>query len=265
MRSLLLVPSIMSMYDSEGAKRAWTAFKREFKKSYPSEEQHNHRWNIFEQNYNEIMNFNNRNWKTQMDINQFADLTDSEFKSMFLNLKQSSTKIRANYRCSEKFTPTGKSYASTVDWTTTNNPKKTVAVTAVKNQGQCGSCWSFSTTGSFEGQQCLAGNQNCKTWTGASEQNLVDCSTSSDQKLGRYYDLGCDGGWTPNGFYYIMQTNGIDSEKSYPYTSGETGKAGTCKYSGFLFIFNDAGCDCRVPWPNRNKALVLAYMKITSK
>ena len=53
MRSLLLVPSIMSMYDSEGAKRAWTAFKREFKKSYPSEEQHNHRWNIFEQNYND--------------------------------------------------------------------------------------------------------------------------------------------------------------------------------------------------------------------
>merc|ERR1712158_342252 len=62
-----------------------------------------------------------------------------------------------------------------VDWTSTNNPQNTVATTHVKDQGSCGSCWSFGGTGTYEGAQCLAGNYDCTSWNGASEQQLVDC------------------------------------------------------------------------------------------
>merc|ERR1712158_286336 len=95
-----------------------------------------------------------------------------------------------------------------VDWTSTNNPQNTVATTHVKDQGSCGSCWSFGGTGTYEGAQCLGGKDN------------------SD--LGNYYDMACNGGWIDNALYYIMATGYIDSEDSYPYVSGQTRTNGAC-------------------------------------
>jgi C1A family cysteine protease len=87
------------------------------------------------------------------------------------------------------------------------------AVTPIKNQGQCGSCWSFSTTGSVEGNLAIqTGNL-----TSLSEEDLVQC----DQ-----VDQGCQGGLMDNAFQYI-EKNGIAAESAYPYTSG-TGIRGMC-------------------------------------
>jgi cathepsin F len=83
------------------------------------------------------------------------------------------------------------------------------AVTGVKNQGQCGSCWSFSTTGNVEGQWFLAGNK----LVGLSEQNLVDCDHECMEYEGEdACDAGCDGGLMPNAFTYIIKNGGIDTE-----------------------------------------------------
>lgn len=91
------------------------------------------------------------------------------------------------------------------------------AVTPVKNQGSCGSCWSFSTTGSLEGAHFLSEGK----LESFSEQQLVDCSHDGNQ--------GCNGGSMEIAFTYY-ETNDAILEENYPYTSGTSRKAGTCEY-----------------------------------
>ena len=99
---------------------------------------------------------------------------------------------------------------TSVDWRTQG------AVTPVKDQGQCGSCWAFSSTGALEGSHFI----NTGELLSFSEQQLVDCATSY------YGNDGCNGGLQHNAFYYWEFYN-AETEQNYPYT----GKDGTCKYN----------------------------------
>tara|TARA_Y200000002_G_scaffold83245_1_gene66010 strand:- start:11759 stop:12841 length:1083 start_codon:yes stop_codon:yes gene_type:complete len=97
------------------------------------------------------------------------------------------------------------------------------AVTDVKNQGQCGSCWSFSTTGALEGAYYIKYGE----LDSFSEQQLVDCDTRKNGGK----DMGCNGGLMDNAFSWIEKNDGLCLEKDYAYVSGNTKKSGTCDTS----------------------------------
>ena len=106
---------------------------------------------------------------------------------------------------------------TSVDWRTKN------AVTPVKNQKQCGSCWSFSTTGALEGIYAIKRG----TLVSYSEQQLVDC----DYIRAGGTSLGCNGGDMKSAMEWIGKNNGLCTESAYPYVSGDTKTNGPCQKS----------------------------------
>jgi C1A family cysteine protease len=104
--------------------------------------------------------------------------------------------------------------AASIDWVSKGG------VTGVKDQGSCGSCWSFSTTGALES----AYKNKYGTLKSFSEQHLVDCDTRSNGGT----DMGCNGGLMDSAFTWTKKNGGLASEADYAYVSGTTKKAGTC-------------------------------------
>lgn len=161
------------------------------------------RFKIFSENSLLIARHNSKYAKGlvsyKLGMNQFGDLLPHEFAKMFNGFRGEHTARRGS-----TFLPPANvndsSLPETIDW------REIGAVTAVKDQGQCGSCWAFSATGSLEGQHFLKTGK----LVSLSEQNLVDCS-------GAFGNQGCSGGLMDNAFQYIKSNDGIDTEKSYPY------------------------------------------------
>jgi cathepsin L len=171
-------------------------FKLKYSKSYATSQEHDARLKIFSDNLDFVNNWDAEAKGFEVEINMFADLSVQEFVSLYTGLN-----ITKYYKpIEESFESNVRVEGDIVNWVQKG------AVTGVKNQGQCGSCWSFSTTGSVEGAHFLAG----KSLVSLSEQNLVDCSTSEGNE-------GCNGGLMDNAFKYIISNHGIDTEASYPY------------------------------------------------
>merc|ERR1712228_139549 len=181
-----------------------------------------------------------------MAMNQFGDLLHHEFTAI-MNGYQSRSKF--NYTGTDvplrgaKYLPPAHitSLPENVDW------REHGAVTPVKNQGQCGSCWSFSTTGALEAMHHRATG----VLTSLSEQNLVDCSR-------KYGNQGCNGGLMDAAFQYIKDNGGIVTEKSYPYE----GEDDQCRYNprykgawdvGFVDV--EAGNENALKLPSPPRAL----------
>jgi cathepsin F/cysteine peptidase B len=152
-------------------------------------------------------------------VNQFADLCADEFAVMLgARLPKSVSPNNTHVKSDLPKAPA----AGMIDW------RSKGAVTPVKNQGMCGSCWSFSATGNMEGQWFLAGN----TLVGLSEEELVQCDHNDC--------FGCQGGWMDMAFDWVTSNNGIDSEMDYPYTSGggDTGMCNTQKLQNVVAKVN---------------------------
>jgi len=146
-------------------------------------------------------------------VNEFADLSREEFRSQRLS--------KTVHSGSELATACLANGVDAVQLSTANLPsswdwRNHSVVNPIKNQGQCGSCWAFSTIGVIESQWALAGN----TLTSFSEQLLVDCSTGCCLEEGEdVCNAGCGGGWQWNAYVDIMSWGGVETETEYPYTA----------------------------------------------
>ena len=189
---------------------AFSSFQKNFDKRYDTLHELESRFDIFKSNLINIVTHNAdvRNNFT-MSVNQFADLTATEFKSQYLS---GLVHPVSAYGCGE-FTDNTAETPDMVDW------RDMGAVTSVKDQGQCGSCWAFSATGAVEGVMAISGEK----LTDLSEQQLVDCATGM-----AYGSHGCNGGLMDGGFKYVIK-NGQCADVEYPYTSGETKTGGDCE------------------------------------
>jgi len=156
------------------------------------------RYTVFKANMDKVALANKQKHSYTLGMNEMGDMTHAEFKAAKLGYN----KIDRSVLRSANACPVVKTPPAQVDWVAKG------AVTPIKNQGQCGSCWSFSTTGSVEGAVQIASGQLISL----SEQQLVDCSTAQGNE-------GCNGGLMDNAFQYIISNNGLTTESGYPYTA----------------------------------------------
>ncbi|UYV60940.1 CTSL [Cordylochernes scorpioides] len=171
---------------------------------------------IFEENLKKIVQHNLEYelgmHSYHLGINKYSDWSSQEFTKRMNGL------IVSEDRTMDLYEPSGDmELPSSLDW------RSKGYVTGVKDQGQCGSCWAFSTTGGLEGQHY----RKTGKLVSLSEKNLVDCSTSNN---------GCDGGDMVEAYKYIIKNGGIDTEESYPYmdekdqcTYNKSNIGATCK------------------------------------
>nr|CAA40073.1 endopeptidase (EP-C1) [Phaseolus vulgaris] len=169
------------------------------------------RFNVFKANLMHVHNTNKMDKPYKLKLNKFADMTNHEFRSTYAGSK-------VNHHRMFRGTPHENgafmyekvvSVPPSVDW------RKKGAVTDVKDQGQCGSCWAFSTVVAVEGINQIKTNK----LVALSEQELVDCDKEENQ--------GCNGGLMESAFEFIKQKGGITTESNYPYKAQE----GTCDAS----------------------------------
>nr|GEV72593.1 senescence-specific cysteine protease SAG39-like [Tanacetum cinerariifolium] len=166
---------------------------------YRDNEEKEVRFRIFKDNLAYIEAFNNAgNQAYKLSINEFADQTNEEFKATRNGFKLPSA-LRSTPTTPFRYADVT-AVPSSMDW------RKKGAVTPIKDQGQCGSCWAFSTIAATEGITQLTTGKLISL----SEQELVDCDRSGE-------DQGCGGGYMDGGFTFVVKNKGINTEAAYPY------------------------------------------------
>ncbi|CAN1255808.1 Cysteine protease RD19A [Linum perenne] len=188
-------------------------FKQRFGKSYASQEEHDHRFTVFKANLRRAARNQRLDPSASHGVTRFSDLTPREFRKQFLGLRKLGLPNDAN---KAPILPTN-NLPEDFDW------REKGAVAPVKNQGSCGSCWSFSTTGALEGAHYLATGE----LVSLSEQQLVDCDHECDPEEKGACDAGCGGGLMNSAFEYTLKAGGLMREEDYPYTGTDRS---TCKF-----------------------------------
>lgn len=213
------VPALRTAAADAAARKAFGAWAVKHERSYATQRskllgadmEYEHRFGVFKDNLKHVEflggMMEGATW-TLSSSGPFMDRTPEEFKA-HLNLRpNTANRLPRPFTHADKAVPNdGK-----VDW------RDQGAVTPIKNQGQCGSCWAFSTVGSMEGAHFLATGE----LVSLSEQELVSCDNNGD--------MGCNGGLMDNAFQWIIQNGGLDSEDDYPY-SAIAGASGQCDES----------------------------------
>ncbi|XP_012435891.2 probable cysteine protease RD19B [Gossypium raimondii] len=196
------------------AEHHFSLFKARFNKSYGSKAEHDYRFKVFRSNLRRAARHQKLDPSATHGVTQFSDLTPGEFRKRFLGLNR---RLRLPKDANQAPILPTDNLPEDFDW------REKGAVTAVKNQGTCGSCWSFSTTGALEGANFLATGK----LVSLSEQQLVDCDHECDPELAGSCDSGCNGGLMNTAFEYTLKAGGLMREEDNPYTATDRGR---CKF-----------------------------------
>ncbi|KAL7136864.1 hypothetical protein ABFS83_10G058200 [Erythranthe nasuta] len=200
-----LESSVLKIVGNSRRAFSFARFAHRYRKSYEDAEEIQRRFGIFSENLRMIRSHNKKGLSYTMGVNEFTDMTWEEFRKHMLGAAQNcSATTKGNHKLTDVALPESK------DW------RETDIVSPVKNQGHCGSCWTFSTTGALEAAYAQAFGKGISL----SEQQLVDCA-------GAFNNFGCHGGLPSQAYEYIKFNGGLDTEDAYPYTA----KNGDCKYS----------------------------------
>jgi cathepsin L len=195
-------------------------FKRQYGKAYFDQHDEEFRKNIFVQNLQKIRAHNDAGEHTYtLAMNEFGDMTFEEFHAKHTGFKG----VRHQYLRSRNIADLSHvQVTDSIDWSAKG------AVTPIKNQGQCGSCWAFSTTGAIEGAWFVAKGQ----LVNLSEQQLMDCSKSEGND-------SCEGGLMDYAFEFVISNKGICSEASYPYKEADENTCQTCTPVATISKYSD--------------------------
>jgi len=197
--ALAITASAMSLNE---AQEQFIQFSQTFNKKYEVSEVFK-RLAIFKDNLEYVIAENAKNNTFTLGINEFSDMSHEEFVATYVG------KLSGTPPVFETLQEFNEPMPNDVDW------RQQGAVTGVKNQGQCGSCWAFSTTGAMEGSNKIQG----RGLTSLSEQQLVDCAGSAGNQ-------GCSGGWPNKAIDYAARVGGLCSGSAYPYR-GVQGRCAT--------------------------------------
>ena len=174
---------------------SFSHWKQKYGRSYGVDSENSYRLRVFAENFKTVSDSNNQGHSYKLALNNFADMTAEEFKKTYLSTQRpdmSSVKT-TEFNLSSADAP------ESVNWVTSG------AVTPIQNQGQCGSCWSFSTSGALEG----INYQKTGSLVKLSEQQFMDCT----KDMG---NLSCQGGYINKAYDYAV-ASGVMSETDYPY------------------------------------------------
>ncbi|CAM8972020.1 unnamed protein product [Rhodiola kirilowii] len=197
--------SIVEVVGNTRRALTFARFAHKYGKRYETAEEIKLRFEIFRDNLKLIRMSNKKERSYTLAVNEFSDWTWEEFRGHRLGAAQNcSATDKGNHQLTDAVLPDLK------DW------REVGIVSPVKDQGHCGSCWTFSTTGALEAAYSQAFGKGISL----SEQQLVDCARP-------FNNFGCSGGLPSQAFEYIKYNGGLDTEEAYPYT----GKDGACKFS----------------------------------
>ncbi|EAS06454.1 papain family cysteine protease (macronuclear) [Tetrahymena thermophila SB210] len=227
--ALLVFTCIYSCYAQQGsvveALTAYNKWREENGKVYSSEAEKIYRQSVFLENYQSVQEHNkNSNHTYSVGINQFSDITLQEYQQRILMKNSPLNELAKNKNRLLQSSPIQNSndtqIASSIDW------RKKGGVSPVKNQGECGGCWTFSATGLMESFNLIHNKpQNVSLY---SQQQLLDCVTLENG----YFSEGCEGGVPSDAVQYAADF-GVLSDNEYPYT-GIQGQCNiTSKTNGF--------------------------------
>lgn len=201
MKFALVIFAALVVVASAATDSEWAGFKAAYGKVYVTEAEETKRRDTFSATLDMVRQhnykFNLGITSFTMGINDMSDMTSEE-----VSVRNGVDATASQDNVDESLLDDSEELPTHVDW------RKKGAVTPIKNQGQCGSCWAFTAVASMEGQHFL----HTRKLVTLSVQNLVDCSRSQ----GNY---GCEGGIIDQAFMYVIANHGIDTEKSYPYTA----------------------------------------------